>query len=66
MSETVIPLDACCFDAKEASRFKSSQCGCVNESIGCAVGTSFNLVVKVRHLIIFFKWQSSGYKIYSL
>ena len=36
-SETVVPLDACYFDAKEANRFKRSQCGCVNEGVGCAV-----------------------------
>lgn len=35
-SETVIPLDACYFDAKEASRFTRSPCGCVTEGVGCA------------------------------
>lgn len=36
-SDSVILLDGCYFDEKEASRFMRNQCGCVSEGVGCAV-----------------------------
>ena len=36
-TESVVPMDACYFDTKEAARFSRSPCGCVKEGIGCAV-----------------------------
>ena len=35
-AESVLPLDGSYFDEKEASRFTTSQCGCVSEGVGCA------------------------------
>jgi len=64
--ETVVPMEACYFDTKEAARFSKSACGCVNEGVGCAIWYVSSLGGDIPKLIIFLQRKSTGYKIHPM